>query len=110
MTRLVGNTASAAALASLRQLSKGGSVARDGERLLSVPQLLVFLRGFPYAVFPRAAPGSHGSPAYFPEMMLRAWIAPLHPRAELGSGVCLPCLQSIVWVLSTFPPIEQPSS
>lgn len=76
-------------------------MARDGERFLSVPQLVVFLRGFPHAVFPRAAPGSHGSPAYFPEMMLGSWISPLHRKAELGSGVCLPCLQNAVWVLST---------
>lgn len=82
MTRLVGSTASAAALEFLRQLSEGGSVARDGERLLSVPQLVGFLRGFPHAVFPPAAPGSHGNPAYFPEMMRGSWIFPLHPRTE----------------------------
>lgn len=82
VTRLVGSTASAAALEFLRQRSEGGSVARDGERLLSVPQLVVFLRGFPHAVFPPAAPGSHGNPAYFPEMMLGSWISPLHPRTE----------------------------
>lgn len=60
---------SAAALDFLRQLSKGESVARDGERLLSVPQLVVFLRGFPHAAFPRVTRGSYGNPAYFPEMM-----------------------------------------
>lgn len=85
-------------------------MARDGERLLSVPQLVVFLRGFPHAAFPGAAPGSRGNSAYFPEMKLGSCTAPLHPRAELGSGVCLPCLQHVVWVLSTSPPIERPSS
>lgn len=51
MTRVMGNAASAAALDLLRQLSKGGSTERDGERLLSVPQPAVFLRGFPQAAF-----------------------------------------------------------
>lgn len=55
-------------------------MARDGERLLSVPQLVVFLRGFPYAAFPQAAPGLHGNLAYFPAMMLGSCISPLHPR------------------------------
>lgn len=52
VTRVMGNTASAAALDLLRQLSNGGSVERDGERLLSVPPSVVFLWGFPQAAFP----------------------------------------------------------
>lgn len=50
-TRVMGNTTSAAALDFLRQHRKGGSTERDGERLLSEPQHVVFLQGFPQAAF-----------------------------------------------------------
>lgn len=97
----MGNAASAAALGFLRQLSKGESAERDGERLLLVP--VVFLRGFPQAVFSVSGAG-------FSEPKLGSRTAPFHPRAELGSGESLPCLQHVAWVLSTSPPREWPSS
>lgn len=103
MTRVMGNTASAAAL---DFLSEGGSAERDGERLSPW-----FSSGdFHRLCFCEPCLGHSWEPFLFPKAKAGVSRFPSHPRAEPGSGESLPCLQHTAWVLSISLPREWPSS